>query len=95
MPFITLVRLMLTPKKSKDCRLTAKPSTELFFGSTYSDKDICKSRDDLSDSKSNSINSVFTISKDFRVDIEPDLIARKDSIGSQNNLDDQQYTGLK
>jgi hypothetical protein len=51
-----LARLILTPGKPKD-------KAELIFGSTNSGEGICRSSEDINNSSTSSVNSVYAIGK--------------------------------
>lgn len=59
-----LVRLLLSSRtKNENAGLTAKPSAEMIYGSTDSAEDTYRSNVHIADSKSTSVDDVFTISK--------------------------------
>ncbi|XP_011498391.1 PREDICTED: nose resistant to fluoxetine protein 6-like [Ceratosolen solmsi marchali] len=83
MPFMILTRLILTPGRSKD-------KTELIFGSTNSGEGICRSSEDINNSSTSSVNSVYAISKNscsvYDLDIQTATAGK--IIESRDNLND-------
>ncbi|OXU20424.1 hypothetical protein TSAR_007621, partial [Trichomalopsis sarcophagae] len=99
MPFMILVRQLLTPRASKE-RLATKPSAEHIFGSTDSGAGIYRSTDDIGgNSKTSSVDSVFAIGKDesccvYNVDVESATsrkILEARDVGQSN---DRRYTAV-